>query len=63
MPSGTANFMGRTVILSDNPNMLYTSNTSTLALNFDTVSGEFRADVFHPTPSVKAPKRLRLMQI
>ena len=60
MPSGTANFTGRTVILSDNPNMFYTSNTATLALNFDTVSGEFRADGFTPDTVGQSTKTIEI---
>lgn len=60
MPSGTANFTGRTVIFSDNPNILYTSNTATLALDFDTVSGEFRADNFTPDNPADSPKTIEI---
>ena len=55
-----ANFTGRKVILSDNPNMFYTSNTATLALNFDTVSGEFRADGFTPDTVGQSPKTIEI---
>jgi hypothetical protein len=60
MPSGTANFTGRTVILSDNPNTFYTSNTAMLALNFDNVSGEFRADGFTPDNPAQTPKTIEI---
>jgi len=60
MPSGTVNFTGKTVILSDNLNMFYTSITATLALNFDTVSGEFRADGFTPDNPAQTPKTIEI---